>query len=204
MLDRIAKHFGLKSMRTIAETISLLKKELYGKNLVVIIDNVHLLSRQAVAALEKMPFVIVASANHEMGCLRFREKIKLRRRTYVESKAIAKGFMEIPDYLADYIARRGNGIPGRIRTMIEDVRVALELGEIELDDKNQTISYMDSIKLPSYGKTDKGYILLALASFLLCLRYIFYRYDLYDAGYMVAIFAYLIYASQRIRKARRN
>ena len=204
MLDKIVENLNLKSKKSIVETVSMLRRELYGKGFVVVIDNVHQLSKQAIETLEKIPIVIVASATYDIKRLRFREKVKLKRKTYEESKSIAKEFLEMPDYLISYIARRSNGLPGKIKILVDDIRIALELGEIELSDKKSTLRYLDKIKLPSFRRISINYILLALASLMLCLRYVFYRYNLYDVGYMVAILAYLIYTSQRLRKVKKD
>lgn len=204
MLDKIAKHLKLKTKRSIAETTSMLKRSLYKRNLVVKIDNAHRLTKQGFSALERIPITIVATSNYDIKRLRIREKIKLRRMTFEESKDIAKEFMDMPDYLADYLARRSNGLPGRTRTMIEDVKIAVELGEISLDDERSVTDFLDNISLPGKISFDTNYLILAVASLMLSFRYIFYQVDLYDTGYTTAIVGYLLYTAHRLRRAKRD
>jgi hypothetical protein len=204
MMDKLVSHLGLKSKRSTADTVTMLKKALYNKNLVVKIDNAHRLTNQGFSALERIPVTIVATSNHDVKRLRIREKIKIRRMTLEESKDIANSFMKVPDYLADYLARRSNGLPGRIKTMVEDVKIAIDLGEFELSDERSVINYLDSIPLPGKNSFDTNYLILAVASLMLGFRYIFYQADLYDAGYTTAIIGYLMYTAHRLRRAKRN
>jgi hypothetical protein len=91
------------------------------------------------------------------------------------------------------IVRRANGVPGTIRTLCEDVKTARKLGY-------STLKFLDEAPLPNRIRVNTYYLLLGIASIFLSARYVLYHFNFYDLGYLVAIFAYMMYSAMRFRR----
>jgi len=197
MLAYIASTVNLRPSRAISATIEMLRPRLRGG--VLLIDNAHVLSKSGIYAILRLSTTFVAAANHKVDLL-YRDIVKLKRFSFSESREIIQSMadktgLKLDDEIINTIARRSNGNPGAMRTLVNDARIAEKLGD-------NVLEYLDSVPLPRTRRFKTQYLLLALASLFLALRYIFYRYNLYDMGYTVAIVAYLIYAGFRFRRFR--
>jgi hypothetical protein len=165
----------------------------------LLIDNAHVLNKTGLRTIARLGVTFVAAGNRKVD-LPYRDLIKLRRLSHEESVEViksmaAKANFELSDEVVSTINRRSNGNPGTMQTLVNDARIAESLGD-------NVLHYLDSVPLPKARRFKTQYLMLALASLFLSLRYIFYRYDLYDMGYTVAIFAYIIYAGFRLSRFR--
>jgi hypothetical protein len=190
MLDEIGKRFGIKPVRSTSGMISVLRPVL--KEKVLLIDNCHIMTKTGLRIIARLGTTFVAASNRKIS-IPYRVIVKLRRRSPKESMEIAKSMCDLDEREAKVIVRRSNGVPGTIRTLCEDVKTARRLGY-------NTLEFLDKAPLPNRIRVNTYYLLLGFASIFLSIRYVLYHFNFYDVGYLVAIFAYMIYSAMRFRR----
>lgn len=193
MLDSIAYKVGVKPSRSISGTVFALRPALKGK--VLLVDDCNLMAKAGLRAISRLGTTFVAASTKKV-LLPYRVVVKLKRKSLEESVSIARSMCELSDEEAKAVARRANGVPGTIRTLCDDVMTARKLG---ID----PVRFVEEAPLPKTLRINTVYLMLGFASTFLAMRYVFYHYELYDPGYMVAILAYIIYGVVRFRRVAR-
>ncbi len=214
-LISLLNHFKLPTKRsprymTTKELFDLLDSFLKRDEVILLIDDIDTISKSSgkiLGLLEDYGVVIVGASEKKVWKFRFRETLELKYLSREESKELAKKFLKkkSSDLVLDLVATKSMGVPGKIKEICKDYKIAFENFDVNPFDKKSIFDFFIDIRphIPERIDIFPVWLLFVLGFGVLFVRNVMYSQGHFSDAYLIGAYGYLALITYRLVMVKR-